>query len=74
MCFYKGRRGHTVRFESVRRKRDFTESEKCKMLLQVFCLEGNHWSVFSLAAGLGHSGEPQWTACIRDLRRGEKSR
>lgn len=25
---------------------------------------------FSLAAGVGHSGEPQWIACTRDLKGG----
>lgn len=26
--------------------------------------------IFSLAAGVGHSGEPQWIACTRDLKGG----
>lgn len=59
---------HTVRFESVRRKRDTSlnqKSVKCCYIGVLF--RGETIGAFSLAAGLGHSGEPQWTACIRDL-------
>lgn len=51
----------------MRRKRETSLNQKGVQSCYIcVCLEGNHWSVF-LAAGLGHSGKPQWTACIRDL-------
>lgn len=54
--------GSTPLFESVRRRTDNRKSVKSCYTGVVF--RGKPLEHFLLVEGLGHSGKPQWTACI----------
>lgn len=62
------RRGHTVRFESVRRKRETAMNQKSvKSCYRGVLFKGKPLELF-LSGRFGTQWrEPQWTACIRDL-------
>lgn len=56
--------GSTPLFESVGRKTDNQKSVKSCYTGVLF--RGKPLEHFLLVEGLGHSGKPQWTACIGD--------